>query len=223
MIPEWHTWRRCSSRPPSSRMCLSTPWSTSQWRSESKIHWKENSCVRNSRIAFTAEASNLSKTKSVFHQEWWTTQRFLTRVQFIYTVDRARDLNSIADAGLVQKKKNERSFTEMYALEKKEDKQFILYHGVCTICLDNNASEAEVITDTKKSRKVNHQIHWRPEQDVKYGIQLSATQKRILADTCPSHHYAPVYAGRMRCQWLSKKIGKKNCSQDNSTSRKDQM
>ena len=28
-----------------------------------------------------------------------------------------------------------------------------------TIRLDNNVSEAEVITDTKKSRKVNHQIH----------------------------------------------------------------
>ena len=29
----------------------------------------------------------------------------------------------------------------------------------CTIRVDNNASEAEVIPDTKKSRKVNHQIH----------------------------------------------------------------
>ena len=27
----------------------------------------------------------------LFHQEWWITQRFLTRVQFIYPVDRARD------------------------------------------------------------------------------------------------------------------------------------
>ena len=69
----------------------------------------------------------------------------------------------------------------MYTLVEKEDKQF-LYNGECTICFDNNASEAEVITDTKKSRKVNHQIHWRPEQNAKYWIYLSATQKRILPD-----------------------------------------
>ena len=48
----------------------------------------------------TAEASNLEigryscnpKTMSgLSHQEWWITQRFFTRVQFIYSVDRARD------------------------------------------------------------------------------------------------------------------------------------
>ena len=64
---------------------------------------------------------------------------------------------------------------------RKEDKHF-LYNGECTISFDNNASEAEVIADTKKSRKANHQIDWRPEQDAKYWIYLSATQKRILAD-----------------------------------------
>ena len=48
--------------------------------------------------------------------------------------------------------------------------------------LDNNASDAEVITDTEKARKVNHQIQWRPEQNAKDQIYLSATQQRILAD-----------------------------------------
>ena len=69
----------------------------------------------------------------------------------------------------------------VYTLVQKEDKHF-LHKGGCAICFDNNASEAEWITDTKKSRKVNHQIHWRPEQNAKYWINLSATQKLILAD-----------------------------------------
>ena len=47
---------------------------------------------------------------------------------------------------------------EMYTLVQKEDKHF-LYNGTCTTCLDNNASEAEVVTDRKKPRKVNYQIH----------------------------------------------------------------
>ena len=34
--------------------------------------------------------------------------------------------------------------------------KFSVCHGGCTICLDNNASEAEAITDPKESRKVNH-------------------------------------------------------------------
>ena len=45
-----------------------------------------------------------------------------------------------------------------YTLVQKEDKH-VLYNGRCTICFDNIASEAKVITDTKKSRKVNHQVH----------------------------------------------------------------
>ena len=36
----------------------------------------------------------------------------------------------------------------MYAQE--EDKHFFYHGGVGTICLDNDASEAEVITDTKE-------------------------------------------------------------------------
>ena len=59
MIPGWHTLRRHYSRFSASSMSTSTPWWMSQWRSESKINWKENSRVRISRIVFTAEASNL--------------------------------------------------------------------------------------------------------------------------------------------------------------------
>ena len=54
----------------------------------------------------------------------------------------------------------------VYILVQEEEKHFF-YNGRCTICLDSNASETKEITDTKKSRKVNHQIHGRPEQNAK--------------------------------------------------------
>ena len=84
-----------------------------------------------------------------------------------------------------------------------------------TTCLDNNASEAEVITDTKKSRKVNHQIHWRPEQNAKDWIYLSATQKRILAD---KGYSIIMHQSALEECVVKVVIGnrvKKNCSQDN--------
>ena len=68
-----------------------------------------------------------------------------------------------------KKKRTKEVVRGMYSLVQKEDKHF-LYHGRRvynlsstmeggTICLNDSASEAEVITDTKKSRKVNDQIH----------------------------------------------------------------
>ena len=63
-----------------------------------------------------------------------------------------------AEAGLVARDKKRKKVYGMYTLVQKEDKHF-LCNGRCTICFDTNASGAEVITDTKKSRKLNHQIH----------------------------------------------------------------
>ena len=169
-----------------------------------KINWKENSRVRIGRIAFSAEASNLyiwryscnpKTTSGLFNQEWWITQKFLTIVQFIFSVDWARDHYSIAEAGL-------EILLGVYTLVQREDKHFL--HR-CTICFDNHASEAEAITDTKKSRKVNHQIHWRPEQNAMYWSYLSATQKRTLADKVQAMICASLYAGRMRCTSCQRK------------------
>ena len=56
-----------------------------------------------------------------------------------------------------QDKRSERSCTGSVRT-RTEGRQIFPLRWVCTICLDNDASEAEVITDTKKSR-VNHQIH----------------------------------------------------------------
>ena len=80
-----------------------------------------------------------------------------------------------------QEKRSERSCT-VDVHTRTEGRRTFPLQGVCTICFDNSASEAEVITDPKKSRKVNYQIHWRREQNAKDWIYLSATQKRILAD-----------------------------------------
>ena len=74
-------------------------------------------------------------------------------------MDRARDHYSIAEAGLGAKTKEAKEGVRgVYTLVQKEDKH-LLYNEGCTIFLDNNASEAEEITETKKSRKVNHQIY----------------------------------------------------------------
>ena len=79
-------------------------------------------------------------------------QRFFTRVQFIYTVDRAREHYSVAEAEL-------KIVRKVYTLVLKEDQHF-LYHGertiyplrvVCAICFDNNASEGEVIEEGEPS------------------------------------------------------------------------
>ena len=207
IIPGWQTWRRYYLKRSSSSKSTSTPWwkwKEKKWENIKIPHfqyweWEVYKIPKIigkrihvwgliSPIAFTADASNLwnwrysrnPKTISgLFHKEWWLTQRFLTKVEFVYTVHRARDHYCIEEAA-----------RKVYTLVQKEDKHF-LYHGGCTIyplpwgctiCLDANASEAEVITDPKESRKANCQIHWRPEQDAKYWIHLSATQERILAD-----------------------------------------
>ena len=101
-----------------------------------------------------------------------------------------------------------------YTLVQKEDKHFF-YNGRCTICFDNSASEAKVIRDTKKSRKANHQVHWRPEQHVKE-TEFTCPQRwhefwqtKSKPSSCTS-----LYAWRMRCKSCQRKW-KKSCSQDN--------
>ena len=71
-------------------------------------------------------------------------------------MDRARDHYSITEAGLVaERKEREEKVYGVYT--RTEGRQTLSSQFL--ICFDNNASEAEAITDTKKSRKVNHQIH----------------------------------------------------------------
>ena len=66
---------------------------------------------------------------------------------------------------ITQLQKRDWKLRKVYTLVQEEDKhssffmegvKFSLYHGGSTLCLDNNVSEAEVITDPKESRKVNH-------------------------------------------------------------------
>ena len=55
---------------------------------------------------------------------------------------------------------------------KKEDKKLFTPLDP----FNSDADEAESITDTTKPRKVQYQIHWRPEQDAVYWIHLSTVE-----------------------------------------------
>ena len=70
----------------------------------------------------------------------------------IYSVGRARDQYSIAEAGLLAGGK-----------ERKEGRQTIFFTPLDPF--NSDADEAELITDIKKPRKVHYQSHWRLEQD----------------------------------------------------------
>ena len=87
--------------------------------------------------------------------------------QFIYHVGRARNQYSMAEAGLVAKRK-----------ERKEGRQTIFFTPLDPF--DSDADEAESITDFKEPRKVHCQIHWRLEQDAVYWIHLSSAQDADL-------------------------------------------
>ena len=83
--------------------------------------------------------------------------------RFIHHVGRARDRYSFAEIGLVAGGK-----------ERKEGRQTTFF-----IPLDpfnSDADEAESITDTTNPRKVQYQIHWRPEQDAVYWTHVSTAQ-----------------------------------------------
>ena len=72
---------------------------------------------------------------------WWTTQKFFTRVQFIYIVDWARYHYSFAQAGLVAKRKEANEVVRWctHSYIKKTNISFVIqliYNGRCTICLD---------------------------------------------------------------------------------------
>ena len=69
------------------------------------------------------------------------------------TVDRARDQYSVAEAGLVARRKERKE--GVHTLVQKEDKHF---SSQFLICFNSDASEAEVVTDIKKPRRMNYQI-----------------------------------------------------------------
>ncbi len=70
------------------------------------------------------------------------------------------DIISIAEIGLVAGGK-----------ERKEGRETIFFTPLDPF--NSDADEAESITDIAKPRKVQYQIHWRPEQDAVYWIHLS--------------------------------------------------
>ena len=89
---------------------------------------------------------------------------------------RTRNPYSGTKAGLVAGGKERKE--GVHTPVQKED----TFSSQLFIWFNDSASKAEVIIDIWKLRKVNYQIHWRPEQNAQYWIHLSATQKRILVD-----------------------------------------
>ena len=152
-------------------------------------------------------------------------KKILSREQFIFTVDRARGHYSVAEAELETERKRVHSRT-------KRRQIFPIPWELCTIyplprksaqfCLDNNASEAEVITDTKKSRKVNHQVHWRTEQNGKELNLLVRNARNEFWQTASK----PSLCNSLRSEeCVVKVVGEnweENCSQGNRTPQKDQ-
>ena len=57
--------------------------------------------------------------------------------------------------------------------ERKEGRHIIFF---TLDPFNSDANEADSITDIKKPRKVQCQIHWRPEQDAVYWMHLSTAQ-----------------------------------------------
>ena len=189
--------------------------------------------MRISRIAFTAEASNLligrysCNPKTIGDYSTKNDElrkRFRTRENFIctpwieheiITLIQKLDWKLYGRCTHSYRRKTNISFT-------MESVQFILCHGECTICHDNNASEAVVITDTKKSRNVNHQIHWRPEQNAKDWITCPRRRNEFWQTKCKPSLCTSLYAQRMRCQKLSKKIEKTIVHKRQLKPRKDQ-
>ena len=75
---------------------------------------------------------------------------------------RTRNPYSVTKAGLVAGGKERKE--GVHTPVQKED----TFSSQLLICFHDSASKAEVITDIKKLRKVNYQIHWRPEQNAEY-------------------------------------------------------
>ena len=84
-------------------------------------------------------------------------------MRFIYHVGRARERCSIAEIGVVAGRKG-----------RKDGRQTIFFTPLDPF--NSDADEVESCTDTTKPRKVEHQIHSRPEQDAVYWIHFSTAQ-----------------------------------------------
>ena len=74
---------------------------------------------------------------------------------------------------------------EIITLLQKEHKHF-LYNGWCTICFDNNASEAEVIEEGEPS---NSLTTWARCKVLNLPVRNAETN---FGRQSPSHHYVPV-------------------------------
>ena len=146
----------------------------------------KNSCVRIDCFASTAETQN--KALFVRSEDIQRRQLFLRRDQY-----------SIAKAGLVteEKERKEEQIIQSSSPVTMQTKQknlqisrnrvkWIIKFIEDPFFLDLFQQRCQRSRSSYKWREieeVNHQVHWRPEQDAEYWIHSSATQERILADS----------------------------------------
>ena len=111
-------------------------------------------------------------------------------------------------------RKGRKSSTEGVHTRTEGKQSFPLqWRGRCAICLDNNASEAEVITDTKKSRKVNH------KKSLKHWTECSVLNSivRVARTNFGRQHLRIMYQSMLK-ECVVKVVNKsedENYSQDN--------
>ena len=157
------------------------------WEQNSKINWKENSRMRIGSSNFAAEASKQG-LKSVKDRELnnvrairrHSGEMIISLMLMNYVKIPCKSTIHLSRGSSTKSKLCCRRWIGGRRKDHEERRQ--TFSSQLLICLNDDAIEAKVVTDVKKLRKVNHQIHSRPEQNAKHWIHLSATQERILAD-----------------------------------------
>ena len=120
-------------------------------------------------------------------------------------MDRARDHYSTTEAGLLaERKEREEGVRSVHA--RTEGRQTL--SSQLLIPFDNNASDAEVITDTKKSRKLNHKMQ-SPE------FTCPQRRKEFRQTESEPSLRTSLYAGRMRCKSCQRRWKRELFAKDN--------
>ena len=180
-------------------------------------NWKENSLMRIGCIVFIAEASKQEMTSVKMKMGNWA----------IFGRKHSDEIimhSGLMNYGMILNKGNNSSTpwvgheinTQFQKLDywhkkrniKKGDKLFL--HNFW-FCFNNDAIKTEAVTDIKKSRKMNHQIHWCPEQT--RSSEFTCPQRKNEFWQTESITYQSVLE---ECAVkVYNKNGDENCSQDN--------
>ena len=134
--------------------------------------------------------------RRLLHQEWWITQRFLTRVQFIYSVDRARNHYSITEAGLAAEKNVKKVhgvYTHSY---RRKTNTFFTILGMFRQQCQRSRSNYRY-KEIEEGTSSNSLTTWAKCKVLNVLVRNTETN---FGRQSLSHHYVPVSTRRMRCK-----------------------